>query len=359
MSGERIQVLVVDDDRAVRVQVGAWLETAGLAAHLASSGETAFTLLEGFTPDALLVDLELPGMSGVEILRRVSARLRHVAAIVLTAHREAEIAVECMKAGAFDYLVKPLDEAKLLMTVANALRQRRLTLAVESLEREARQRGLEAGVPAAAAVTLFRRVDRAAETDVSVLVRGAPGPERDAVARGVHQGSSRGAGPLVVFRCRLLPPEMHSSELFGLAAGSSAGGAVAAAGGGTLFVDDIDALAPAAQKRLAEAMAAASEARLRDSSLDFRAVATTAVDLAGRVRDGRFRGDLYMRLAVFELAAPSAPPPAEGPLTLVEQERTAILQALQRAGGNRVAASRELGIGRATLYRKLKEYGIA
>ena len=92
MSAERSQILVVEDDRAVRLQLGALLETAGLAAHLASSGETALALLEGFTPDALLVDLALPGMPGLEVLRRVSARLRHVAAIVLTSSREAKLA---------------------------------------------------------------------------------------------------------------------------------------------------------------------------------------------------------------------------------------------------------------------------
>jgi len=210
MSAERSQILVVEDDRAVRLQLGALLEAAGLAAHLASSGETALALLEGFTPDALLVDLALPGMPGLEVLRRVSARLRHVAAIVLTSSREAETAVECMKSGAYDYLVKPIDEPKLLTTVANALRHRRLALAVESLQREARQRGLEARVPAPAAIALFRRVDRAAETDVSVLVRGAPGPEREAVAHGVHRGSSRAAGPLSVFECAGLPPDRRS-----------------------------------------------------------------------------------------------------------------------------------------------------
>jgi DNA-binding NtrC family response regulator len=351
MSAERSQILVVEDDRAVRLQLGALLEAAGLAAHLASSGETALALLEGFTPDALLVDLALPGMPGLEVLRRVSARLRHVAAIVLTSSREAETAVECMKSGAYDYLVKPIDEPKLLTTVANALRHRRLALAVESLQREARQRGLEARVPAPAAIALFRRVDRAAETDVSVLVRGAPGPEREAVAHGVHRGSSRAAGPLVVFECAGLPQERHAAELLG---------AVSAAAGGTLLVEDVEALSPEVQERLAGAMAAASETRVHGGAgHDFRAVATTAVDLAGRVRDGRFRGDLYMRLAVFELAAPDAPLPAEGPLTLIDRERQAILEALERSGGNRAAASRELGIGRATLYRKLAEYGIA
>ncbi len=344
------QILIVDDDPSVAQLAAPWLEAAGLVPHVAASGEAALAGLEGFVPSVILLDLELPGVPGIEVLRTIAARLRNVPVIVLTAHREAELAVECMKAGAYDYLVKPIDEPKLMATIANALRHRQLTFAVESLRRQASGGSL----PGA----LDRAVDRAGAADVAVLLRGPRGPLRQLVAAAIHQRSTRAQGPFVVVRAAALAGEAQLAEL------GPAGRAFGAAGGGTLFVDDPETLTPAAQAALADAATAAARVRQSQGAApDFRLVAATEVDLGGRARLGTFRADLFLRLSVVELqveaaVGPAAPAGGADPLPLVERERRAILEALDRHSGNRSAAARELGIGRATLYRRLKEHDI-
>ncbi len=347
--GTREQILIVDDDPSVGLLAGPWLEAAGLSPHFVGSGEAALAALEGFIPSVVLLDLELPGIGGLDVLRVIAARNRNVPVIVLTAHREAEVAVECMKAGAYDYLVKPLDEPKLLSTVANALRHRNLSLTVESLRRQAAGTGLGGALDGA--------VDRAASADVAVLLRGPRSPLRQTVARAIHQRSSRAGGPFVSVRAGALAPEVQLAEL------GDAGRAFAAAEGGTLLVEDPETLVPAAQGALATASAAAARARQGGGEAPvFRLVAATEVDLGARSRVGAFRADLFLRLSVIEIpiqSEPSTDPaPRADPLSLAETERRAILDALDRTRGNRAAAARELGIGRATLYRRIKEHDI-
>lgn len=344
------QILLVDDDPAFAELAGGWLTGAGLSVHAVASGEAALAALEGFIPSAILLDLQLPGIPGIDVLRAAVARTRHVPVIVLTAHRDAELAVECMKAGAYDYLVKPIDAPKLVATVANALRHRQLSFTVEALRREAAGAGL--------GEELDRAVDRAAAADVAVLLRGPRGPRRELVARALHQRSSRAGGPFLAIRAALLGPDAQAAEL------GRAGRAYAAASGGTLLVEEPEMLAAAVQAALADATTAAARSRQAGGeAADFRLVAATDVDLGARARNGTFRADLYLRLSVVELqvdpeGAPAPPVAGGDPLTLAERERRAILEALDRTQGNRAAAARELGIGRATLYRRLKEHDI-
>jgi DNA-binding NtrC family response regulator len=336
--GSPPQILLVDDDPALAQLAGGWLEGAGMSVHAVASGEAALAALEGFVPSAILLDMKLPGIPGLDVLRAAVARTRHVPVVVLTAHREAELAVECMKAGAYDYLVKPIDAPKLVATLANALRHRQLSFTVEALRREAAGAGL--------GEQLDQSVDRAAGADVAVLLRGPRGPRRELVARALHQRSSRAGGPFVV------------GEV------GAGGRAFSAAAWGTLFVEDPETLAPGVQTSLAEAATAASRSRQgQGSAPDFRLIAATEVDLGGRARMGTFRADLYLRLSVVELTVdpergPDRPGASGDPLSLAERERRAILEALDQTQGNRAAAARELGIGRATLYRRLKEHDI-
>lgn len=348
--GSPPQILVVDDDPAVVQLAGPWLEGAGMAVHAVASGEAALAALEGFVPSLILLDLQLPGMTGLELLRTVVARTRHVPVVVLTSHRDAEVAVECMKAGAYDYLVKPIDGPKLMATLANGLRHRQLSFAVAALRRHAVGEELDG--------QLDRAVDRAAAADVTILLRGPRGPRRELVARALHQRSSRAEGPFVVVRAAALAPEAQVAEL------GPAGSAFGAAAGGTLLVEDPELLPAGVQATLAEGATAAARARQRrGDAADFRLVAATDADLGARARMGMFRADLYLRLSVVEISldaepteAPRTAPP--DPLSLAERERRAILEALDRTQGNRAAAARELGIGRATLYRRLKEHDI-
>ncbi|MFO0582980.1 MAG: response regulator [Anaeromyxobacter sp.] len=349
-------VLAVDDDPAVRAQLALWLEPTGVALQEAESGEAALALLEALTPAVILLDLELPGLPGLEVLRRLVFRLQRVPVVVLTAHREAEVAVECLKAGAYDYLTKPLEQHRLLATVANALRHHELASALARLAPV--PRGVE-GRPAAAARS--RSLDRAMAHDVSVLLRCRAG-EGEGAARAIHAGSSRAGGPFERLDCRAAPPEDHAAALFGAGAGGVGKGLVAEAAGGTLFVDGLELLSPAAQAGLAAAVASAGGERAApEGGPAFRLVCATSARPEELVRNGRLRRDLFMRAGVLVVELAEEPASREEPaesLRLADLERRAVLQALERAEGNRSAASRDLGISRATLYRRLKDLGI-
>lgn len=301
----RGHILVVEDDAATRATAEALLRSAGLRVHAAESAEAALLLLESVVPEVVLLDLGLPGQSGGELLVELRRRLRHTPVVVLTAHREAEVAVECMKAGAFDYLVKPPDDVRLLTTVANAQHHCALSRTVASLEgaRGAASAPWVAGT-SAAVLGLARDVEAAAEGDRPVLLLGEPGTERDAVARLVHERSRRAAGPFLTIRCGLLTAQQQEELIFGAGAGAGAGRLVEAASG-TLYLEDVEALSPAAQERLVAALALAARGRSSGvAASDFRLVASTTLDLAGLVRRKRFAAELYMRLASAEVQVP-------------------------------------------------------
>jgi DNA-binding NtrC family response regulator len=437
---DRSRILLVEDDANTRAAAEGILRSAGIQVRAVASGEEALACLESVSPDAVLLDLGLPGLGGREVLRSLRERLRHAPVIVLTAERGAEVAVECMKAGAWDYLVKPVDGVRLLTTLANALRQHALARAVAALERAAGGNfppGLLGSSPAMLA--LLGTIERVGEGEQPALVTGEPGTERSAVARAVHARSRRAAGPFVTVQCRSLDAGRQASELFG--DGGDAG-RMAQASGGTLYLEDVEALATSAQERICAALSVSTQVRAGAVfALDFRLVASTTVDLPALVRRKAFRADLYMRLSAAELAVPplrdrgedvlllarhdagaraqalgippcdiapaalellrdhpwpgnrdellrameraaesagagpirpsdlalesagAAPvarvaPGQMGSLRLADVERDAILSALERSSGSRSAASRELGISRATLYRRLKELEI-
>lgn len=437
---ERAHILLVEDDPNARAAAEAILRSAGLHVRATASGEEALASLEPVPPDAVLLDLGLPGLGGREVLQSLRERLRYAPVIVLTAERSAEVAVACMKAGAWDYLVKPIDEVRLLTTLANALRHHTLARMVAALERAAGGNlppGLLGSSPAF--LDLLGAIERAADGDQAVLISGEPGTERSAVARAIHGRSGRAGRPFASFQCRSVDEARQASELFG-EEGTS--GRIAEVAGGTLYLEDVEALAASVQERVGAAMVVAARARAGAlSAPEFRLLVSTTADLAALVRRKAFRADLYMRvsaaevgipplrdrgedvvllarhdvaaraqslgLPVRDIAAPALhvlrshpwpgnrdelrraveravesggegpirpsdlalegsgamPAPAVGArslgsLRLADLERDAIISALERAGGSRADASRELGISRATLYRRLKELGI-
>jgi len=308
------RVVVIDDDEVHCEIVRAWLAAAGYDVDVFYDGESGVRSLTGTLPEAVCLDLHLPGLSGQETLLRILARHPRMAVVMLTADSGVEHAVAAIKAGAFDYLTKPVDRAKLVTTVRNAAERGRMSLRLAQLQNELEgwsHLGLTGR--SEAMKTLFRQMDRVALTDVTVLIHGESGTGKELVARGLHAAGSRRSGPLVILNCAAIPESLQESELFGHEKGSFTGatasrsGTFEAADQGTLFLDEVAELSLSAQAKLLRVVQEGVFQRVggsRPIRSDFRLIAATHRDLAEEVRAGRFREDLYYRLAVFELKVP-------------------------------------------------------
>jgi two-component system, NtrC family, response regulator AtoC len=308
-----MRILVVDDDAAVRFALVELLADAGHAVREAEHAPAALASLEGEAADLMVSDLTMPAMNGLELLAEVRARFPDVLFVLLTAHGDERVAVRALKLGAWDYVPKPFDNDEILALVGRA----REILALRSENRRLRDElagtipGLIAEAPAMREV--LRVVARVAPTDVTVLLTGESGTGKEVIARALHDGSSRHAGPLVALNCSALPAELVESELFGHVRGAFTGadrdrvGRFAAADGGTLFLDEIGDLAPAAQAKLLRVL---EERRVTPvgattpEDVDVRLVAATNRRLEQLVEQGAFREDLFFRLGVVQLELP-------------------------------------------------------
>jgi len=305
------QVLIVDDEPNVRRVLGTLLEQSGYATRRAESGEQALALVRVQDPDLVLTDLKMPGMDGLELLRRLKLSFPEIPVIVLTAHGTIETAVEAMKLGAYDFLTKPFDKPQVAERVAAALGQ------AERARRELR--GPVAGAHAGfvgnnAEIERLRRViEKVAPTSSTVLILGETGTGKELVAEALHELSPRAARPLIRINCGALPEHLVESELFGHERGAFTGaerakpGRFELADGGTLFLDEIGELPPAAQVKLLRVLQDGVIDRLGGTEpqrVDVRLIAATHRDLGNDVAEGRFREDLLYRLKVIELRVP-------------------------------------------------------
>ncbi len=304
-------VLVVDDEQAVRFAVAEVLRDRGFEVLEAEHGAAALSLLE--RADAVVSDIAMPVMDGLQLLREVRAKAPWVPVVLLTARGSERLAVQAMKDGAADYLAKPFDIDELVLAVERALES-------ASLKRESRQAAAERALgrgfvaESASMKALMARVERLARRDVPVLVRGATGTGKEHIATLLHALSGRAKGPLVRFNAAALPTELAESELFGHARGAFTGahgarhGFFARADRGTLVIDEVGELSPALQPKLLRALQNGEIQPVgagRTETVDVRIVACTNRDLLAEVRAGRFREDLYYRLAVVELEVPA------------------------------------------------------
>jgi len=307
-------IYVVDDDGNLRLIVERWLRREGYDVSAFPDGADCLLSLDQEAPDAVCLDLNMPGLSGLETLQKIREHHPLLPVIVLTADGSAASAVQAMKLGAHDYLTKPLDQTKLLTTLKNAIEHGRLSMRVSQLEREVEGRGFPGIVGDSPAMkTVFRQLDRLAVSDVSVIIHGESGTGKELVARAIHESSSRRRGRFVAVNSAAIPESLIESELFGHEKGSFTGastrriGRFEEADRGTLFLDEIGELAPNVQAKLLRVLQERNFQRLGGSALiqsDFRLIAATHRNLAEEVKAGRFREDLFFRLAVFELELP-------------------------------------------------------
>ena len=309
------RVLVVDDEKLIRWSVSERLTRKGYQVSAAESGERALELLATELPQVMLLDLRLPGIDGIETLRRALVLRPDLVVVMMSAHGTVDVAVEGMKRGAVDFLSKPFPLAMLDAAVsrAHAAAETRRLLACAGSERPAVP-GAGGLVGSSPAIERIRgMVARIAESDfATVLVEGESGTGKEVVARAIHFQSARAAKPFLCVNCAALPEHLLESELFGhkrgafTSADSDKKGLFEIADGGTLFLDEIGDMAPPMQAKLLRALQerVVTPVGGRPIPVDVRVVAATHRDLQQAVRDGHFREDLYYRLGVVPIAIP-------------------------------------------------------
>jgi DNA-binding NtrC family response regulator len=326
---KRARVLVVDDDESLRWITQLQLEEGGYAVLTAADAEQALTQIQEENPSLVITDLKMPGMSGIELLKRIRAEHPETFVVVITAFGTVQTAVEAMKSGAYDYITKPIDHEELILIVNRALEHQKLAEEVRSLRATLDAKyGFESIVGSSQSLLRVLEVSaRVAERDSTVLIRGETGTGKELLARAIHFNSRRKQQPFVTINCGAIPKDLLESELFGHTKGSFTGaaapkkGKVEAADGGTLFLDEIGEMPVELQVKLLrliqngeiEKVGATSPA-----SVDVRIIAATHRNLQALIEDGTFREDLYYRLAVIPLELPPLRERAEDLPELVE-----------------------------------------
>jgi DNA-binding NtrC family response regulator len=250
-------VIVVDDDTVQCMVLRRVLETSGHSVACFHDGTSCFAGLSELLPECMVLDLKMPGLSGLEVLERVRARLPQLPVIVVTADEAVDSVVGAMRLGAYDYLVKPIDPTRFTTAVRNAVERNQLQRRLQRLERESQQSAAFGMVGVCPAMKqLFADIDRLAATDITVLIHGESGTGKELVARAVHDRSSRARGPYLALNCAAIPHELLESELFGHEKGAFTGagarheGVIERADGGTLLLDEIAELSLPVQAKL-------------------------------------------------------------------------------------------------------------
>ena len=311
------KVLVVDDEPATRSGLKRLLEQAGLKVETAGDGAAALAIVSDDPVDVIITDLRMPGMDGIELLRQLRERGFSQPVIVATAYGDVSSAVSAMRAGADDFLTKPLDLDALMVTIERVVARHAIRVEAENLRRQMRERdggGLRGLVGSSTAMQkVYRLARQVAGARATVLITGDSGTGKGELARAIHELGGRAARPFVAVHCGALPETLLENELFGHERGAFTGadkkriGRFEQATGGTLFLDEIGDITPAVQIKLLRVLQERKLERLGSNEtvdLDVRLIAATNRDLAEEVQKGRFREDLYYRLNVVHVEMP-------------------------------------------------------
>jgi two-component system response regulator HydG len=311
------RVLVVDDEPAARTGLQKLLSAEGYQVDVAEDGVAALAIAAEHPPDVVVTDLKMPKMDGIELMKKLHESDASVPIIVATALGDVDNAVHAMRAGADDYLTKPIDFDALVVAVERAVERRDLRVEAENLRRQIRSRdgeGLEGLIGASASMQKVYRIARqVAASRATVLVTGESGTGKGELARAIHELGPRAKKPFVSLHCTALAESLLESELFGHEKGSFTGaekrriGRLEQASGGTLFLDEIGEIPSLTQVKLLRFLQERAFERVGGNepiTVDVRIIAATNRDLAEDVRDGRFREDLYYRLNVVNIEMP-------------------------------------------------------
>ncbi len=310
-------ILVVDDEASIRRTLREILEYEQFDVEEAEDGEAALSAMQKSHYDVVLLDVKMPKKDGMEVLAAASRDMPEIPIVMISGHGSIETAVEATKLGAFDFVEKPPDLNRLLVTLRNALDRGQLATENRRMRQTIVERHEGELTPilgeSAAIARIKETVERVAPTEARVLITGEPGTGKELVAKWIHHLSNRGEGPIVEVNCAAIPSELIESELFGHEKGSFTGatkqriGKFEQADGGTLFLDEIGDMSLSAQAKVLRALQENRISRVggdRSIPVNVRVLAATNKDLLERIEEGEFREDLYHRLSVILLDVP-------------------------------------------------------
>lgn len=307
-----MKVLIVDDERAIRNSLGEILSDEGYEVQAAEDGAAALAAVDRDRYDVIFCDIKMPGMDGIEVLDKIIEKGVDAAVVMISGHGDIDTAVECIKKGAFDFVQKPLDLNRILITIRNA--SERVTLTTQNRALKKKVYGADMIGESASMLNVRNMIERVAPSDARVLILGPNGSGKELVARNLHQMSGRSAMPFIEVNCAAIPGELIESELFGHEKGSFTSaikqhkGKFEQADGGTLFLDEIGDMSLAAQAKVLRVLQERKLSRVgsdKDIEVDVRVIAATNKDLRKEIEKGSFREDLYHRLSVIIIRVPS------------------------------------------------------
>lgn len=307
-------VLVIDDDRAVCHMIARTFQDSDVQVHAAGNAEVGMHALRQHKPDVVLLDIALPEVSGLELYQQICALDNKLPVIFITASDSSETAIRTMSLGAYDYLVKPLDVARIQTVVRQAIDIRRLmNIPVRAGSGDSEIDGNTLVGRSPQMLDVYKGIGRVARQDVTVLIRGESGTGKELVARAIFHHSLRSDGPFVAVNCAAIPDTLLESELFGHEKGAFTGadqrriGKFEQCSGGTIFLDEIGDMTPLVQSKMLRVLQEQQFERLGSNhtiKTDVRVIAATHRDLEKMVNDGEFRNDLYYRLSAFTILLP-------------------------------------------------------
>ena len=307
-----MKILIIDDERSIRNSLKEILDDEGYDVDVAENGQQGVEMVEKEKYDVIFCDIKMPVMDGVETLAKLTSMGIDAAVVMISGHADVSTAVDCIKKGAFDFIEKPLDLNRILITIKNAKDKVHLVKETKSLKKKVYGQEMVGESPAIKSIKDM--IDKVAPTDARVLVIGANGTGKELVARNLHQKSNRSAMPYVEVNCAAIPSELIESELFGHEKGSFTSaikqhkGKFEQADGGTLFLDEIGDMSLAAQAKVLRVLQEKKLSRVgsdKDIVVDVRVVAATNKNLKEEIAKGTFREDLYHRLSVIVINVPT------------------------------------------------------